>query len=101
MQNKTRRIEIRLSYLERSIIDTNAQKAGLSISEYIRDCALSRHISARRTPIELEAYKNLSDFKTHFSRISSLINEGSEPTLKYEIRSLIDSLNKALEGIRK
>jgi len=101
MQNKTRRIEIRLSYLERTIIDGNAQKAGLSISEYIRNCALSRNISARRTPIELEAYKNLSDFKTHFSRISNLISDGNESVFKSEIKVLVDRLNKALDDIRQ
>jgi len=100
MQTKrTQRIEIRLSYFERLGIQMNAEKAGLSISEYVRDCAMSRQITARRTPQELEAYQNLANFKTNFSRISNLVNAKEEPLLKSEIYDLIEKLNKALESI--
>lgn len=100
MQGKRKeKIEVRVSYLERSAIKSNAEKAGLSISEYIRDCALARQISARRTPEELEAYKNLANFKTYFSRISNIISAGEEPQLKAEIADLIQKLNRALEEI--
>ena len=88
-----------MSYFERLGIQLNAKKAGLSISEYVRDSALSRHILARRTPQELEAYQNLANFKTHFSRISNLVNAGEEPRLKAEIHDLIQKLNIALEEI--
>jgi len=97
---RSQRIEIRLSYLERSAIELNASKAGLSLSDYIRDCTLSRHIMARRTPQELEAYQNLSNFKTNFSRISNLVHAREESQLKAEIYDLIQKLNKALEDIR-
>jgi len=96
---RTQRIEIRLSYFERLGIQMNAEKAGLSISEYVRDCAMSRQITARRTPQELEAYQNLANFKTNFSRISNLVNAKEDPRLKDEIHDLIQKLNKALEDI--
>ena len=100
MQTKrTRKIEFRVSYFERLGIEMNAKKAGLSVSEYVRDCALSRQILARRTPQELEAYLNLANFKTNFSRIANLVNAGEEPRLKAEIHDLIQKLNKALEDI--
>ena len=73
MQKRNQRIEIRVSYLERSAIELNAEKAGLSVSEYVRDCSLHRVIQARRTSEELQAYQNLSNFKTNFSRISNLL----------------------------
>lgn len=98
---RNQKIELRVSYLERSAIENNAQKAGLTISEYVRDCALSRQILERRTPQELEAYQNLSNFKTNFSRISNLISQGEEPQIKAEIYNLIQKLNKALEDIRQ
>lgn len=93
------KIEVRVSYFERLGIEMNAQKAGLSISEYVRDSALSRQILARRTPQELEAYQNLANFKTNFSRIANLVNAGEELRLKAEIYDLIQKLNKALEDI--
>lgn len=96
---RTQRIAIRTTYLERSIIEKNADAAGLSLSEYIRDCALSRQIQARRTTEEIEAYQNLANFRTHFSRISNLVNAGEEPILKSEIHDLIQKLNKTLEDI--
>lgn len=100
MQSKrTQKIEVRVSYFERLGIQMNAEKAGLSISEYVRDSALSRQILARRTPEELEGYQNLANFKTNFSRISNLVNAGEEPLLKAEIHDLIQKLNKALEDI--
>lgn len=100
MQTKRNsKIEVRVSYFERLGIEMNAQKAGLSISEYVRDSALSRQILARRTPQELEAYQNLANFKTNFSRISNLVHAGEEPQLKAEIHDLIKKLNKALEDI--
>jgi len=96
---RTQKIEVRVSYFERLGIQMNAEKAGLSISEYVRDSALSRQILARRTPEELEAYQNLANFKTNFSRISNLVHAGEEPLLKAEIHDLIKKLNKALEDI--
>ena len=100
MQTKrTRKIEFRVSYFERLGIEMNAERAGLSVSEFVRDCALSRQILARRTPQELEAYQNLANFKSNFSRISNLVSAGEEPQLKAEIHDLIKKLNKALEDI--
>lgn len=98
---REQRIAIRTTYLERAIIEQNAEKAGLSISEYVRDCALSRQILARRSAQELEAYKNLANFKTNFNRISNLIHAGEEPRLKAEIHDLIQKLNLALEDISR
>lgn len=99
MAKKSERIEIRVSYLERSLIELNAEKAGLSISEYVRDCALSRVIKARRTSEELQAYKNLSNFRTNFARISNLLVVQDETLLKAEIHDLILQLDQALKNI--
>jgi len=101
MTKRSQRIEIRVSYLERSAIELNAEKAGLSVSEYVRDCSLSRVIQARRTSQELEAYQRLSNFKTHFARISNLIAVQDETLLKSEIHDLIQKLDKALNDILK
>lgn len=99
MAKKSERIEIRVTYLERSAIELNALKAGLSVSEYVRDCALSRVIQARRTREELEAYQNLSNFRTNFARISNLLVVQNETLLKKEIHDLVQKLDKALNDI--
>lgn len=101
MQKRNQRIEIRVSYLERSAIELNAEKAGLSVSEYVRDCSLHRVIQARRTSEELQAYQNLSNFKTNFSRISNLLVVKEETLLKAEIHDLVQKLDKALNDIIK
>jgi len=101
MTKKSQRIEIRVSYLERSAIKLNAEKASLSISEYVRDSALGRVIKARRTSEELLAYQNLSNFKTNFARISNLLVVRDETLLKAEIHDLVQKLDQALNDIIK
>lgn len=99
MTKKSQRIEIRVSYLERSAIELNASKAGMTVSEYVRDSALGRLIKARRTSEELFAYQNLSNFKTNFARISNLLVVRDETLLKAEIHNLVQKLDQALNDI--
>lgn len=99
MAKKSERIEIRVSYLERSLIELNADKAGLSLSEYVRNCALSRVIQARRTSEEIQAYQNLSNFRTNFARISNLLAIQNETLLKSEIHDLVQKIDQALKDI--
>lgn len=99
MTKKSQRIEIRVSYLERSAIELNAEKAGLSVSEYVRDCSLHRVIQARRTSQELQAYQNLSNFRTNFARISNLLVVQDETLLKSEIHDLVQKIDQALNDI--
>lgn len=69
---RKKRIEIRLSTLEKAIINKQAAHAGLSVSEYIRRAALRQRISYKLTDEELNIYKDLHTYKRNFELISNM-----------------------------
>ena len=69
---KKKRIEIRLSGLEKNIINKQAAHSGLSASEYIRRAALRQQISFKLTDEELELYKELHRYKRNFELIANM-----------------------------
>lgn len=69
---KKKRIELRLSSLEKAIIEKKAENSGLSVSEYCRRSALNQKIDSKLTSEELEIYKELHEYRRNFTLISNM-----------------------------
>ena len=93
---KKDRIEIRVSILEKKIITNMAAHTGLSVGEYIRQCALGRDIKYRLTEDEVEIYKTLSVFKNNFTLISNLYKHKNH-SINSEVRKVTDEIKKHLD----
>jgi len=72
---KKKRIELRLSSLEKAIIEKKAESSGLSVSEYCRRSALNQEIDYKLSSEELEVYKELHEYRRNFTLISNMFKE--------------------------
>ena len=79
---KTKKLEFRLSLTEALVIKKNAEKAGCSVSEYLRSTALNYELYHRLTPEELEVYRTLNKYADNFRRIGNLFKQGNMPGVK-------------------
>ena len=93
--NKTKNIILRCSVGEKRIIQQLAKKSGLSLSEYCRRQAIHGEVKAIPTlsQQEIEYFRMLKTYSTHFNRISSLIRK-KDPALVEDIRQLVSELTR-------
>ena len=97
---RTKRIDVRCSYFEMLILRSKADEAGLSLSEYLRRCALNRVIAPALTAEELEVYVQLKRYATNFVQIANYIKH-KDPALTAEVRQLVNDFNAEIKKIRK
>lgn len=95
---KTKRLELRLSYFEYTLIKSKAEQAKMSMSEYIRSCSLGKHINITNK-IDIDTYQLLASYHTNFKRISNLIKENQEPQLKQELENTLKQIQTTLNHI--
>ena len=69
--NKRERFEIRVTLIEKRIIEKTASKAGLNPSEYIRRSALEKVIKTKFTEEELSILKMIFDIGIELKKIKS------------------------------
>lgn len=100
IQSKTKRLEIRLTLLEELLIKNKAAKTSLSLSEYVRSCALEKKLPKQLSDSELEAYRELKKFYTNFSSISNLLKKGDYGSMLSEIEILQKEILVHLQKIR-
>ncbi len=81
---RTEKIKIRLSKIEKRIIQKKAKKAGISASEFLRRSAFEKEIKSRLSAEEIECYQTLSKYADSFRRISNLFKLGDVTGVKEE-----------------
>lgn len=81
---KKHRIEIRLSKIDKLILQKKAEKSAMSLSQYVLSCALKLEMKSRLSEDEIECYKLLSKYADNFRRISNLFNLGDTDGFKKE-----------------
>ncbi len=67
------RLAFRCSKKERMQIANKAESCGLSMSDYVRQCALHHNPKLRLTAEEVEAYKSLADARGELVRIKNAL----------------------------
>lgn len=70
---RDKRIVFRTTSVEKKVIEIMADEAGLSVSDYVRKCAMNKSVKLRFTPEELEHFKKLHAFHRNFTLIGNLI----------------------------
>lgn len=94
---KSQRIFIRVSFFEKMLIQGKAKFLNLSISEYVRLCALDKRLPCPKSEQELEIYNTLVQYHTHFRRISNLIKNKNKPKLYSELQELMKQLKAEIQ----
>lgn len=87
MIEKDKIIKLRVTKLEKSIIQTKAKNAGLGVSEYIRRLAFDKKLKPRLTMEEIKCYQSLSKYADNFRRIGNLFKKGDTTGVKEETLS--------------
>ncbi len=72
----------RCSKNERMKIVQKAESCGLSMSDYVRQCALHHNPKLRLTAEEVEAYKSLADARGELVRIKNALQGKSQEQRK-------------------
>lgn len=98
--NKTQIIKIRISILDEKLIQINSAKAGLSLSQFMIDCALHRVIMPSPSEERATAYIELTKFHRNFTYISNLIKNRNDPEMLRQIGILINELSQHLNDIK-
>jgi hypothetical protein len=93
-------IQIRCSIYEKKLLQRRAARAGISLSEYIRNTAFDKNIVERITPEQLETYKMLVQYKNNFSRIGNMFKK-RDPKLVREVEDLAKEIRAHLKNFKK
>ncbi len=88
-----------VSMVDKEIIKNRAEKTGMSMSEYIRQCIFSKRVTYALTEEEIEIYKMLVRFNNDFERLANHYKY-KDSILSNEIRKVAYDLKKELEYIR-
>lgn len=90
---------LRLSLRELNSIRDRAAEAGLSVSEFIRQSALSSSVRAAPT-IAIRQWSDLAPLASNLNQIAHRLNAGEQDRLTSSDRELISDLADLLRQIR-
>ena len=97
--NKKKYIKFRVDSLEKAVIEKNAENSGLSVSAFCRNTSIGKKVSSKLTEKELEAYRDLSQFKADLTRIKNAYKM-DDPRINEFTLNLIQRLNGHLNKFR-
>ncbi len=90
--NKTKKIEVRVSEVEKIEIVKKAKETGFSTSEYIRKISLEKVLNLRFSREELEAWKNLTSISSSLKNLSNILNKENRDELIREIKIINEQI---------
>jgi hypothetical protein len=93
---RIQKIEVRCSLIEKSILKSKAAKAGLTLSSYLRKVGLNQKIESKLTSEEIEIYKDLHQYHSHFTRIRNLL-KNKDSTFAREIINVANLIKQNLK----
>lgn len=82
---RKRKIECRVSNTELLILKKKAKQAGITLSEYIRGVSLNYQLAYKFTEEEIRSYKELTNLKSNFQRISNYMKYKATDELRTAI----------------
>ena len=98
-QGVTSEIHIRLTSNEKEILHTQAQSAGLTVSEYLRRCSLKKRLYSRVSDKAVARLSSLCGLQKHLlMQISGLPHEG---TLRSQLNLVLAGITATLRTIVK
>ena len=99
MRNLT--IKLRVTKIEKLLIEKKAKSTGQSISSYIRNLALGYDVKPLLTEQELECYLTLSKYADNFRRISNLFKAGDITVMNNETLDTSKIIRQHLEKLKR
>ncbi len=88
---------IRCTEAERNLIETNARKAGLSLSEYVRQMVLKGKIVIRESNCNLEAVHQIRKLGVNLNQQTRKLN--ATGIIPVELKSLWQKLDAVLDNM--
>jgi len=94
---KSERLEIRISAVDKALIKIEADELNLSMSDYIVKCCLRRKLPKPLTDAELETWTDLKKLSSDLTRAGNYIKKDDKEFYKQTravVRRIEDELNK-------
>jgi hypothetical protein len=98
-QGTTTRIHIRITDAEKKILLIQADKAGLTLSEYIRRCSLNKRIESRVSDKAIARLSSLCGLQKHL--LMQIKGHPHEATLRRQLNSVLAEISTTLRAIIK
>jgi hypothetical protein len=98
-QSATSEIHIRITSDEKEIVHTQAQKAGLTLSEYLRRCSLNKRIHSRVSDKAIARLSSLCGLQKHL--LMQIKGLPQEATLRIELNSVLAGITATLRTVVK
>ena len=95
--NKTSQISVRMTPMERMLIEGRAKNSGRSMSQFLVESAMGKELKLLSEE-QKKAYLDLSKYHFNFTRIGNLFKNGSD--IKQEILETAAEIKKTLEIIQ-
>lgn len=96
--NKTTVISVRMTPMERNLIESRAKNSGYSLSRYMVEMAIGREVKNLSVE-EKKGYADLANFYTYFSRLSNLIRK--KESMTYELQELMKLMKNHLQSMSR
>ena len=98
-QGVTSEIHIRVTSDEKEILHTQAQKAGLTVSEYLRRCSLNKRIHSRVSDKAIARLSSLCGLQKHL--LMQIKGHPYEAALRNELNSVLAGITTTLRAVIK
>ncbi|MDF5724918.1 MAG: hypothetical protein PUP91_31575 [Rhizonema sp. PD37] len=101
-------IPVHFNALDYQLVKAKSIEAGYSLSEYIRRCALSRHLPPIVTDISIDTYRELGRIGADLKKLTATVQDSltscqqdisSELNLLHQLQSLLIQTRKEIAGI--
>ncbi len=96
-QGTTARIQIRITTGEKNTLLIQANKAGLTLSEYMRRCSLNKRIHSRVSDKAIARLSSLCGLQKHL--LMQIKGHPYEATLRSELNSVLSGITKTLRAV--
>ena len=94
---KSHAVSVRMTPMERMLIESKAKETGMSMSSYMVLCSLGKELRLLSQE-EKTAYKHLATYHSHFSRIGNLVRNRAD--ISAEVTDVIREIKKQLDVLR-
>ena len=95
----TTRIQVRITNEEKSTLLLQADKTGLTLSEYVRRCSLNKRIQSHVSDKAIARLSSLCGLQKHLlMQITGLPNEG---TIRSQLNSVLAGITTTLRAVIK
>ena len=94
------RVTARFSKLEHYILQQKAGKAGINVSEFIRQTAITGRVSARQTAEERDSTRKLIGMANNFNQMAKVVNREGMSTIRLLLEGCLLQVNGIINKLQ-